>query len=179
MELQGNGHPLVLADAAVIVGFEERHLVLLIEGGGLQVQAGGVDVGGADVDALAEGLVPHHRQHDGLAPVHPVELVAGLDGHATGEGLEPLGLGQTDGLGDGLPLGLGGVQVVLVVLTIGVQLPLLGLTQAVPAVLGLVEEGFPAELAGGLLLFIHVKKILLLCGYYYHTTNQNFLPGKS
>ena len=42
--------------------------------------------------------------------------------HRTGgEGLEPLGLGQTDGLGDGLPLGLGGVQVVLVVLTIGVH----------------------------------------------------------
>ena len=40
VELQGNGHPLVLSDAAVVVGLEEAQLVALVQGVLLQVQPG-------------------------------------------------------------------------------------------------------------------------------------------
>ena len=146
-ELQGDSHPLVLADTAVIVGLEKGQLRVLIERVGLEIQPGGVDVGRADVDALAEGPGTHHGQHQGLAPVDPVQLVARIDRHAAGEGLEALSLRQAHRLGYALPLRLACVQKLLVVLTIGLHIRLVLGAQAVVAVLGLVEQRLAPQLS--------------------------------
>ena len=155
MELQGDGHPLVLANAAVVVGLEEGQLGILIEGIGLEIQPGGVDVGRADVDALAEGPGADHRQHQGFAPVHPVKLVAGIHRHAPGEGLEALGLGQAHRLIHALPLRLAGIQEFLVIAAVGVHIRLVLGAESVISVLGLIEQRLPAQLAGLFLLFFH------------------------
>ena len=52
VKLQRNGHPLVLAQAAVVVGLEESQLLRLVERILLQVQPGGVNVSGTDVGPL-------------------------------------------------------------------------------------------------------------------------------
>ena len=139
---QRDGHPLVLADAAVVVGLQVGQLVLLIEGSGLQVQPGAVHVGGGDVDALGQALLADDSQHQHLAPVVHVHLVSRLEAHAPLVGPEALGLGQPDPLLDAFPLGLAGVQVCLVVLAVGVHgLPLPG-GQTVIAVLPLRHQLF-------------------------------------
>ena len=78
VDRHGHGGPLVLLDAAVIVGLEERHLVLLVKGIGLEIQPGVVDVGGGDPGALGQGLFPDDRQIDGLAADRLIDPVAGL-----------------------------------------------------------------------------------------------------
>ena len=52
VELQGDGHPLVLADTAVVVGFQKGQLLRLIEGILLQIQPRGVNVGRTDTGPL-------------------------------------------------------------------------------------------------------------------------------
>ncbi len=182
VELQGDGHPLVLADTAVIVGLEEAHLGVLVEGIGLDVQTGGIDVSRTDVDALAERGIAHHSQHDSLAPVDPVELVAGLDGHATDKGLEAPLLGLADGLVHALTLGLAGVQVLLIVLTVRLHGGLVLRRQAVVAVLGLVEQGLTAQLTQGLLFLFHDISSLPRAEFrseiQYFLKQRCRLPGK-
>ena len=127
-QLQGNGDPLVLADAAVVVSLEEGQLAVLIQGIGLQVQPGRVDVGGGDLGAIGQGLVPDVGQQDGLAPVAEVQLVAALYLHAPNIGLVPLLLRQTDGLGGAEALRLSGIQkshVALAIVLHGLQIPVL------------------------------------------------------
>ena len=155
VEFQGDGHPLILADAAIVVGLEKGQLAVLIKGAGLQIQPGRVDVGGGDVGALAQGRGADDRQHDGLAPVDPVDLVSGLQGHSGGEGLEALGLGQRLGGGNALPLRLTQVQELFVVLAIAVHGDLILGTETVIAVLGVVEQRVPTLLTGGLFGFFH------------------------
>ena len=50
--------PLVLFDAAVVVGLEEAQLIALVQGVLLQVQPGGVDVGRPDVDPCSRPFRP-------------------------------------------------------------------------------------------------------------------------
>ena len=114
MEGQGDGHPLILADAAVVVGLEIGQLAVLIEGVGLQVQPGGVDVGRRQLNALVQGLFPDVGQHDGLAPVADVDLVPGFQEHAPAVGPVARLLRQADGLRRAEALGLAGVQKALV-----------------------------------------------------------------
>ena len=52
VEGQRNGRPLVLLDAAVIVGLEEREFILLVERVRLEVEARGVDMGRGDAQTL-------------------------------------------------------------------------------------------------------------------------------
>ena len=121
VHLQRDGDPLVLADTAVVVGLEVGHLSLLIEGVGLQVQAGGVDVAGHDVAALGEALLTDDGQHHALAPVAGVDLVACVEGHAPLELHETGLLGQLHGLGGALPLDFAVVQEVAVGLAVGLH----------------------------------------------------------
>ena len=78
VELQRDGHPLVLPDAAVVVGLEIGQLRVLIERVGLQIQPRGVDVGGGDLHALRQGPLADAGQQHRLAPVAEVHLVPGL-----------------------------------------------------------------------------------------------------
>ena len=118
VEGQGDGHPLVLADAAVVVGFEIGQLAVLIEGVGLQVQPGGIDVGRRQLDALREGLLPDVGQHNRLAPVADIELVSGIHGHSRHIGPVARGLRQADGFRGAEAFRLAHVQKALVAGTV-------------------------------------------------------------
>ena len=161
VELQGDGHPLVLPQAAVVVGLQKGQIVRLIEGVLLQIQAGGVDVGGPDVHALLQALPAHHRQHDGLAPVHPVHLVPGLQIHA------PLVLPEAGGLRQGhspvhaLPLGLARVQKLLVAGAVGLHGLQLLPVHPVIAVFLVIAQGLPQLIAPALFLVLHGSDLLV------------------
>ena len=161
VELQGNGHPLVLPDAAVVVGLEEAQLIALVQGVLLQVQPGGVDVGRPDVDPVLQAFPAHHGQHDGLVPVHLVDPVPGLQLHPPDIGPEAGGLRLGDGPVHALPLGLARVQELLVAGAVRLQRRALLRVQPVPAVLPLIDQG-PAELlAPGQFFFFTHKTVLL------------------
>ena len=127
MQGQGHGGPLILLDAAVVVGLEVGNLRILVQGIGLHVQPGGVHMGGADIGTLGKGLGADHCQSNGLVPVIVVDFIAGLRFHAGSEGLEPPLLRLTDGPGGGFPLGLAGIHKGHVAAAVGVHFfPLLG-----------------------------------------------------
>ena len=157
-QLQGDGHPLVLADAAIVVGLEEGDLAVLIEGGGLQVQTGGVDVGSHNGHALVQGGRADDSQVDAAAPVDPVDLHAGnqlhtpLQGHKTGSFNELRGVVHTGALGLAL------IQVDLVALAVIKNGVLGGLVHLVPAVLLLVEQLLPEQLS--LVVLFHGYNLL-------------------
>ena len=112
-------------------------------------------MGGADVDALGQGGRPHHGQHDRLAPVDPVELVAGLDLHPADKGPEALALGQGHHRIYHLAFGLAVIQELFVIVAVALHGGLVSGGQTVIAVLGAAAQGFPAQLAGGLFLVFH------------------------
>ena len=141
-QLQGNGDPLVLADTAIIVGLEESQLAVLIQGIGLQIQPGRIDMGGGDLGAVRQGLLSDIGQHNGLAPIAEVHLVAGLHVHAPGEGLIALFFRQAEDFSGTEPLGLSLVQKRLVAVAIGVHCHLLRAVKAVIAVLSAGEQLF-------------------------------------
>ena len=106
VEGQRDGGPLVLLDAAVVVGLEEREFLFFIERVRFEVEPRGVDVGRRDAQTLVQGLFAEDRQDDALVPVDAVDAVAGLVGFR----LVELGVASLLGLsleerGD-LPLGL-------------------------------------------------------------------------
>ena len=148
--LQGDGRPLVLFDAAVVVRLEEGQLVVLVERELLEVEPRGVHVRRGDDRARAHRLAAHDGQQQRLAAVGVVDLVAGLERHAGHVLSEALGLGQLDRVAHALALGAGFVQVPLVSLAVGVH----GLAafegQAVIAVLLLIKE-----LCAVVFLFFH------------------------
>ena len=111
VELQGDGHPLILAQATVVVGLEKGQLTVLIQGVRLQVQPGRVDVGGGDLHTLRQVLFADVGQHDGLAPVAAVQLVPGLHRHAPDERPVALGLRQAKGLRGAQALRLASIQI--------------------------------------------------------------------
>ena len=79
VDRQGKGHILVLLDAAVIVGVEICDPAVLVEGVLLDIQAGGVDVGAENVDALFKGLLADAEEDHGLVHPDAVDTVAGLE----------------------------------------------------------------------------------------------------
>ena len=109
-QLQRNGDPLVLADAAVVMGLEVGQLAVLIQGGGLQVQTGRVDVSGGDLGALRQAAAADDGQHQTLAAVAGVDLIAGGQGHAALVLHEAMLLRQSDGGAGAEALRLAGVQ---------------------------------------------------------------------
>ena len=175
VEGQGNGGPLVLFNTAVVVGLKERELVSLIEGVLLQIQTGRIDVGRADVGALIQILLTHHRQHHRFPAVHPVDLVSGLELHAPLVGPEAGVLRQGHCPLHALPLRLTSVQKLLVTGAVGLQgLHLLGI-HAVIAVLLIVAQGTAQLLAPGQFFFlIHWKN--LLCAFIVCVPVKSILP---
>ena len=135
MQLQRDRDPLVLADAAVVVGLEIGQLGVFIEGVGLEVQPRRVGMGRADVRALGQGLAADHGEQDGLAAVD-----AGLQGHAVLQRTEARLLGQLHRGDDALALGLRAVKEGLVGLAVGLHRGLIGLAEAVASVFRLVEQ---------------------------------------
>ena len=151
MQLQGDGRPLVLLDAAVVVRLEEGELVVLIERQLLEVQPGGIHVGGGEGHALGHGLFAHDGQHQRLAAVGAVNLVAGLELHAGHELNKALLLRQLYGVAHALALRARIVEEALVVLAVGVHGLAAGGAHGLIAVFGLIEE-----LGAVIFLFFHV-----------------------
>ena len=77
MDCQRQGCPLVGLHAAVVVRVKRGDVVSLLERVLLDVQAGRVDVGTKDVDALLKGLRAQFDKHEALAANRRVDLVAG------------------------------------------------------------------------------------------------------
>ena len=113
---QRDGGPLVLLDAAVVVGLEEALLALLIQWPGLEVQTGAVDMSHTDADAFGDAAAAEGSGDEGLAAVIEVDLIPCLVllGVVKGDiaGLFQHGYGS----GNSLALGLGGIQEGLVAL---------------------------------------------------------------
>ena len=145
---QGHGGPLILLDAAVVVGLEVGDLGILIQGIGLQVHPGRVHMGGADVGTLGKALFAHDGQDDALFTVDIINLIAGVQGHSCHEGLEAVVLGSLGGPGSGLPLGLAGIHEGSVALAVSLHLGTLGLVDTGVAVLG-GSQKLAAEFVGG------------------------------
>ena len=139
-QLQRNGDPLVLADAAVVMGLEVGQLAVLIQRIGLQIQTGGVDMGGGDLGALGQTAAADDSQHQALAPVAGVDLVAGGQGHAPLVGHEAVLLRQCDGGAGAEALRLTGIQKCLVDGAIRLHLLQLGRAQHVVAVALVLQE---------------------------------------
>ena len=149
---QGRRRPLVLLDAAVIVGLEVGHFAVLIEGIGLQVQTGGVDVGGADVSALVQRLRADDGEDHAFAVAVAVDLVAGLQLHTRHQRLEAVLFCLGNGPVHRLALDLAVADKAHILPAIGLHgLQILG-GNAVIAVLGCGEQ----RLAQGFIfLFFH------------------------
>ena len=110
--VDGKGHtgPLVLLNAAVVVGFEVGNLGVLVQGIGLQIHPGGVHMGSADIGALGQGLGADDGKQEALAPVVEINFIAGLYLHAGDSGLKTVGDGLLGCPGSCLPFGLAGIH---------------------------------------------------------------------
>ena len=95
---------------------------------------------GADVRARGQRQRTDDGQHDGLAAVVAVDLIAGLQLHAALVFHKTTFLCQLDRREHALALGLGSIQERLIVLAVGVHLGLFGGCEPVKAMLGLVEQ---------------------------------------
>ena len=105
-----HGDPLVLLDAAIVVRVEVGDLVLLVEGVLLHIEARVVHVRAEDVEAVLERLGAQAHEHEALALVGCVDLVARLELRASGDRVLERhiagGLGKLDRRGHALALGL-------------------------------------------------------------------------
>ena len=139
---QGDGDPLILLDAAVVVGLEVCHLGIFVQGIGLQVHIGSIDMGGADIGTHIQLLSTDDGQSNGLVTVIIVNLITGIGFHAGDIGLEAQLLSLGHGPGSCLPLGLGSIHEGHITLGVGFHLDALLCSDAVVAVLGSGKQGF-------------------------------------
>ncbi len=139
-QLQRNGDPLVLADTAVVMGLEVGQLAVLVQRIGLQIQTGGVDMGGGDLGTLRQTAAADDSQHQTLAPVAGIDLVTGGQRHAPLVGHEAVFLRQRNGGAGAEALRLTGIQKCLVDGAIRLHLLQLGRAQHVVAVALVLQE---------------------------------------
>ena len=142
MQLKRDRDPLVLLDAAVIVRFEKAHLVGLIHGDLLEVEARGIDMRAGDHSALAQGLFADNGQHESLAAVVLVYLHTGDKLH-TGSVLDKAQLlGLRNGVCDSLALHAGVVKKVHVACAVLLDLYALGSVNEIVTVLLFIKKLF-------------------------------------
>ena len=133
-------NPLVLLDTAVVMGLEEAHIALFIDGMLLQVDAGRVDMGCGDANAVFHRLAADHEQEQFLVAVVIIEFVTCLYGHTKGIGLKIASLCHLDGVKHCFSLGLAQIQIGLVALGIDVHFFFCLLVQCLVNVLTGVEK---------------------------------------
>ena len=100
------------------MGLEIGQLRLLIQGVGLEIQPGGVNVGGGNLRPLCQGLLSDVSQQHRLAPVAEVYLVPRAQGHAPDVGPVAPRLRQAHRLRGAEPLRLARVQKGLVAIAV-------------------------------------------------------------
>ena len=115
----------------------------------------------ADVRTVAQVFAADDGEHDALAAVIEVDLVAGAQLHTRFVGLEALLFRQLDAVLHAKALGLAVVEELLVVLAIGLHRFFILCAQTIVAVLGSVEQLFRK-----LVLFTHLSvssfKVLMM-----------------
>ena len=110
MQGQGNGRPLVLLDSAVIVGVEIGQIAVLVQGVGLEIQAGRVNVGRRDGHPVGNRPAADYREQQGFIPVAVIHPVARLERGGPVKGDEARLFRLPDSGFHRLPLGLGRVD---------------------------------------------------------------------
>ena len=141
-QLERNGSPLILFNAAVVMGLEKGHAVVLVERHSADVDARRIQMRGGQADALSEALLADHGEHDALVTVDAVDLVAGLEGIVARPCAEALCLRHACDLLHGVALGLGLVEESLVALGVGLDALPVRLGQAVKAGLFVIKKLF-------------------------------------
>ena len=121
MEGQGHRGPLVLLDAAIVMGLEVGDFTLLIQGHRLQVQTGGIRMGDDHAGTLVQGLLADDHKGYSLFAVDAVDLISGAQLHLRVELHKTGGTGGLHGHFHGFPLRLGPVHELHVVLAVDVQ----------------------------------------------------------
>ena len=110
VQRQRDGDPLVVLDAAVVMGVHEGKLAGFVQRVLLDVQARAVDVRTKDVHAVGQRAGAQLYQDNGLVAHGSPHLVAGSKLAACGDGgvqaFVAGGLGAADGCGGELALGL-------------------------------------------------------------------------
>ena len=142
VQLQRNGDPLVLLDAAIVVGAEKAHLIGLIHGDLLQIQPGRIHMGAGDHRALAQVLAADDGQHQSLPPVVAVELHARAQLHARHILYKAPLLRHGNGVVHRLPLRAGVVQKRHIAQAVVLQgFALLGADQVIAVLLLIKQAG--------------------------------------
>ena len=174
---QRDGGPLVLLDAAVVVGLEEALLALLVQGPGLEVQTGAIDVGNADADTFGDAAAAEGGGDERLAAVIEVDLIPRLVllGVVKGDiaGLFQHGYGS----GNSLALGLGGIQEGLVALAKIVSSLQLFLGHGLGEILGVHQQLLAQLLALGFFThgyFTPFGFLIILWIYRHKNRRQRF-----
>ena len=155
VKLHRDGHPLIFADAAVVVGLEIGQLIVLIQRVGLQIQPGRVDVGGGDLGPLAHGLAADMGQQHALPPVANIHLVSGLQCLSPDQGLVSGLLCEADCLRRAETLGLACIQKRHIFLAVGFHLLQLRRVHTVKAVFTAAQQLF-------LQCFVAIRHSILL-----------------
>ena len=146
-QLERNGRPLVLLDAAVVVGLEERHAVVLIQRHGADVNTRRIEVRGGQAHALGEALFTNNSQHDALVAVDAVDLVARAKRVIARPGTEALALSHAGDFQHSVTLGFALVEEFFITLGVGLNALLVLVGQTVKAGLFVVKKLFGSHVA--------------------------------
>ena len=119
VQLQRHGHPLIFADAAVIMGLQIGQLAVLVQRRGLQIQTGRIDVRAADLHAAFQTFAADDRQKHRLAAVDAVDLIPCLQLLAAHKRTEARLFRLRHRFHHTLAFGLARVQKMLIALAVG------------------------------------------------------------
>ena len=146
-QLERNGRPLILLDAAVVVGLEERHAVVLVQRHGADINTRRIEVRGGQAHALGEALFANNSQHDALVTVDAVDLVARTKRVIARPGTEALALSHAGDFQHSVTLGFALVKEFFVTLGVGLNALLVLVGQTVKAGLFVVKKLFGSHVA--------------------------------
>ena len=158
-QFERDSGPLVLFDAAVIVGLEKGHAAVLVQRHGADIHTRCIQMGGGQAHALLEALFADYGQRDPFVAVDLVKLVARLDGIVPRPCAEALGLRQTNHFPDRVALGLGFVQKFLVVPGIGLNVLFVAAGQPVEADFFVIKKLFRGHFRSPLLKMVYKASV--------------------
>ena len=146
-QLKRNCGPLILLDAAVVVGLEERHTVVLVQRHGADVNARCIEVSSSQTYALGQTLIADNSQHNALVAVDAVNLVTRTKRVIARPGTEALALSHAGDFQHGVTLGFALVEEFSVTLGVGLNALLVLVGQTVKAGLFVVKKLFGSHVA--------------------------------
>ena len=175
MQGQRNGGPLVLFDAAIVMGLEEALLGILKEGPGLEIQTGAIDMRYTDADAFRYAAAADGGSNERLAAVIEVDLIpcfillGVIEGNVAGL------FQQGNGSQNRLVLGLGGIEEGLVAFAEIIRRLEFFFGHGFGEILWVHQQLFTQLFA--LVFFAH--GYLLLLGFHLHLARCLFIGTKN